>query len=104
MTTTIRLRGPADIIAVLPYHLGYRPADSLVVVCLRRNRIGVVGRVDLPPPDVQPHLVAVELLPVVERERPDAVVLVGFEGEVGRAEPPIRPCVDDAARAEVLPE
>ncbi|HEU4329713.1 MAG TPA: DUF4192 domain-containing protein [Lapillicoccus sp.] len=87
MTTTIRLRGPADIIAVLPYHLGYRPADSLVVVCLRSNRIGVVGRVDLPPPDIEPHLVAVELLPVVERERPDAVVLVGFEGDVGRAEP-----------------
>jgi hypothetical protein len=87
MTTTIRLRGPADIIAVLPYHLGYRPADSLVVVCLRRNRIGVVGRVDLPPPDVEPRLVAVELLPVVERERPDAVVLVGFEVRPGRAEP-----------------
>jgi len=87
MTTTIRLRGPADIIAVLPYHLGYRPADSLVVVCLRRNRIGVVGRVDLPPPDVEPHLVALELLPVVEREQPDAVVLVGFESRVGVAEP-----------------
>src|SRR6185312_13056099 len=61
--------------------------DSLVVVCLRRNRIGVVGRVDLPPPEVEPHLVAVELLPVVEREQPDAVVLVGFESRGGAAEP-----------------
>ncbi|MEP6651120.1 MAG: DUF4192 domain-containing protein [Lapillicoccus sp.] len=87
MTTTIRLRGPADIITVLPYHLGYRPADSLVVVCLRRNRIGVVGRIDLPPADVDPDLVAVELLPVVRRERPDAVVIVGFEGSAGQAEP-----------------
>jgi hypothetical protein len=87
MTTTIRLRGPADIITVLPYHLGYRPADSLVVVCLRRNRIGVVGRIDLPPDDVDPDLVAVELLPVVRRERPDAVVIVGFETEEGQAEP-----------------
>ena len=81
MTTTIRLRGPADIITVLPYHLGYRPAESLVVVCLMRNRIGVVGRIDLPPPDVDPELVAVELLPIVRRERPDAVVLVGFESD-----------------------
>jgi hypothetical protein len=87
MTTTIRLRGPADIITVLPYHLGYRPAESLVVVCLMRNRIGVVGRIDLPPPDVDPALVAVELLPVVRRERPDAVVLVGFESTDGQAEP-----------------
>lgn len=87
MTTTIRLRGPADIITVLPYHLGYRPADSLVVVCLRANRIGMVGRVDLPPPEVDPDLVAVELVPVVVRERPDAVVLVGFETRAGQAEP-----------------
>ena len=87
MTTTIRLRGPADIITVLPYHLGYRPADSLVVVCLRANRIGVVGRVDLPPPEVDPDLVAVELLPVVVREHPDAVVLIGFETREGQAEP-----------------
>jgi len=87
MTTTIRLRGPADIISVLPYHLGYRPADSLVVVCLRANRIGVVGRVDLPPPEADPDLVAVELLPVVARERPDAVVLIGFETRAGQAEP-----------------
>jgi hypothetical protein len=87
MTTTIRLRGPADIITVLPYHLGYRPADSLVVVCLRANRIGVVGRVDLPPPEIDPDLVAVELLPVVACERPDAVVLIGFETDAGQAEP-----------------
>jgi hypothetical protein len=87
MTTTIRLRGPADIIPVLPYHLGYRPEESLVVVCLRRNRIAVVGRIDLPPPDVDPELVAVELLPVVRREQPDAAVLVGFERFAGQAEP-----------------
>jgi hypothetical protein len=87
MTTTIRLRGPADIITVLPYHLGYRPADSLVVVCLRANRIGVVGRVDLSPAEVDPDLAAVELLPVVVRERPDAVVLIGFETSAGQAEP-----------------
>jgi hypothetical protein len=87
MTTTIRLRGPADIITVLPYHLGYRPTDSLVVVCLRRHRIGVVGRIDLPPDDIDPELVAVELLPVVRRERPDAVVIIGFESEEGQADP-----------------
>jgi hypothetical protein len=87
MTTTIRLRGPADIITVLPYHLGYRPAESLVVVALAGNRIGMVGRIDLPPPDVDPDLVARELLPVVRRERPDGVVLVAFERASGQAEP-----------------
>lgn len=87
MTTTIRLRGAADIITVLPYHLGYRPDDSLVVVCLTGNRIGMVGRIDLPPDDVDPILVTLELLPVVSRERPDAVVLIGFESRFGGSEP-----------------
>ena len=76
MTTTIRLRGAADIITVLPYHLGYRPADSLVVVCLTGNRIGMVGRIDLPPPDVDPALVTVELLKAgVPMEQPNESVL-----------------------------
>ena len=86
MTTTIRLRGPADIITVLPYHLGYQPTESLVVVALTQNRIGMVGRIDLPPTDVDPDLVALELLPVVRRERPDAVVLVAFESSFGQSE------------------
>ena len=102
MTTTIRLRGAADIITVLPYHLGYRPADSLVVVCLTGNRIGMVGRIDLPPHDVDPSLVTVELLPVVSRERPDAVVLVAFESEPGRSEP-ASVAMRDAIRSTGVP-
>ncbi len=86
MTTTIRLRGPADIITVLPYHLGYRPADSLVLVLLDGPRIGMVARIDLPPPEVDPALLVAELLPHVLRERPDRVVLVGFETRADHAE------------------
>ena len=87
MTTTIRLRGPADIITILPYHLGYRPSDSLVVVLLDGPRVGMVARLDLPPPHVDPQLVVDELLPYVLRERPDRVVLVGFETRPGHAQP-----------------
>lgn len=86
MTTTIRLRGPADIITVLPYHLGYRPTHSLVLVCLVGTRLTMVGRVDLPPPSVDPLLLVGELLPLVRRERPDRVMLVAFEDAEGDAE------------------
>jgi hypothetical protein len=86
MTATIRLRGPADIIAVLPYHLGYRPTDSLVVVCLAASCLTMVGRLDLPPPDTDPWAAVEELLPCVLREKPDRVVLVGFETDAGHAE------------------
>jgi hypothetical protein len=87
MTTTIRLRGPADIIAVLPYHLGYRPIDSLVLVLLDGPRVVLVARVDLPPRHVDPQLVVDELLPPVLREQPDRAVIVGFETRAGHAEP-----------------
>jgi hypothetical protein len=86
MTTTIRLRGPADIITVLPYHLGYRPADSLVLALLDGSRIGMVARVDLPSPGVDPWAVVDELVPFVVRECPDRAVIVGFETRPGQAE------------------
>jgi len=49
MTTTIRARGPRELLAYIPFRLGYRPQDSAVVVSLRttRGRVGLVARVDL---------------------------------------------------------
>lgn len=46
----VTLRGPADILAALPYVLGYRPAASVVLVSLRgqRGRVGLSLRADLP--------------------------------------------------------
>lgn len=86
MTTTIRLRGAADIITALPYHLGYHPSESLVLVCLRASRLDLVGRIDLPPPDVDPQLVVDELLPLVEQHGTDRAVLVAFESRMGQSE------------------
>src|SRR5687767_12432116 len=45
---TMRLRSPGDVVAVLPYQLGYHPDDSLVVVALRDRAVVLVERVDLP--------------------------------------------------------
>ncbi len=89
MTTTIRLRGPADIISVLPYHLGYRPTDSILLVCQRASRLVMVARMDLPPPHVDPEVILDELLPPVLREHPDLVSIVCFEDDAatfGRSE------------------
>ena len=48
MTADITLRGPGDVVAVLPYQLGYHPRDSVVVVSLRGQRVGP-GRPHRPP-------------------------------------------------------
>ncbi|MFF8347072.1 DUF4192 domain-containing protein [Cellulosimicrobium funkei] len=49
MTTLIRAQGPRELLAYVPFRLGYRPQDSVVLVGLRppRGRIGLVVRVDV---------------------------------------------------------
>ena len=51
-TAVVRIGGPADILGVLPYRIGFHPSESLVVVCLEgpRRRDRLVMRVDLPSP------------------------------------------------------
>src|SRR5918995_5360528 len=48
--TVIKLSSPSDIVTALPVILGFHPAESLVVMCLRgpRRRKGLTLRVDLP--------------------------------------------------------
>lgn len=48
-TTTIRVREPRELIALIPHQLGFQPDESAVVVSLRepRGRVGLVARVDL---------------------------------------------------------
>ncbi|PJI93501.1 DUF4192 domain-containing protein [Luteimicrobium subarcticum] len=48
-TLTVSVRDPRDLLAYVPYRLGFRPRDSAVVVSLRppRSRVGLVVRVDL---------------------------------------------------------
>jgi hypothetical protein len=49
MTTTIRTHEPRELLALVPYRLGFQPQESLVVLSVRaeRLRIGLVARVDL---------------------------------------------------------
>ncbi|MDO5663421.1 MAG: DUF4192 family protein, partial [Brachybacterium sp.] len=41
--------GPADVLALVSYALGFTPEDSFVVIGLNGNRTGAVLRMDLPP-------------------------------------------------------
>jgi len=48
LPTELRLRGPADLIAAVPYLLGFQPSDSLVLVGLDRGRLVVTAHAALP--------------------------------------------------------
>lgn len=83
---SMRLRSPGDVVAVLPYQLGYHPHDSLVVVALRDRAVVLVERVDLPTADHADEASRV-LIPPLLREEPDAVLLVGYEAREGESRP-----------------
>ena len=82
MTTKIHLSGPADVLTVLPYQLGFHPRDCLVAVSLHGRRMGLVQRIDLPPPEHVGDAVAAMISPL-RQENPRAVLLIGFEEREG---------------------
>lgn len=100
MTTTIHLSGPADVLTVLPYQLGFHPHDCLVAVSLHgihKSRMGLVQRIDLPPPEHVEDAVAAMIAPL-RQDSPRAVLLIGFEEREGESRPMLQEMAD-AARA-----
>ncbi|QKE84445.1 DUF4192 domain-containing protein [Arthrobacter sp. NEB 688] len=87
MSDATTVHGPDELLAVLPYQLGYHPARSVVVVALdRARRVHFVARVDLPPPDHVPDTVEAVMGPL-RREVDGPVLLVGYEDEAHEADP-----------------
>jgi hypothetical protein len=74
------------LLAVVPYVLGFRPANSIVVLCLTNNRLGLTQRLDLPRPE-HADKVASALMPSLVAEQPESVVLVGYEDRAGQSLP-----------------
>ncbi|MGB7819365.1 MAG: DUF4192 domain-containing protein, partial [Ornithinibacter sp.] len=103
MTADITLRGPDDVLAVLPYQLGYHPRDSVVVVCLRDRLMGLVARADLPPDDRVLEATDALLGPVL-RDRPQGAIVLGFEDREHASTPMLLAVVEglERAGAEVL--
>lgn len=50
----LELRSPADILAIVPYLLGFHPDNDLVVVSFAGTRLNVTARMDLPDADATP--------------------------------------------------
>jgi hypothetical protein len=84
MTTTIHLSGPADVLAVLPYQLGFHPRDCIVAVSLHGTRMGLVQRIDLPPPEHVRDAVGAMIGPL-RQDNPLGVLLIGFEEHEGES-------------------
>ncbi|WP_392542429.1 DUF4192 domain-containing protein [Oryzobacter telluris] len=103
MTADITLRGPDEVIAVLPYQLGYHPRNSVVAVALRGRSMGMVARTDLPPEE---HAVeaAASLVGPLMRDGATAVVVVAWEDAPDASTPVLLSLVEqlEEAGAEVV--
>lgn len=80
-TTTQKatVRSPADLIAAVPYLLGFHPSDSVVVLAFRDRRLEFAARHDLPARRERAGSLARHLVTVVARQglRRLAVVCYG---------------------------
>ncbi|QGN57643.1 DUF4192 domain-containing protein [Nostocoides sp. HKS02] len=98
--TAIRLRGPGDVLASIPYQLGYHPSDSVVVLGLHDGAVELVERLDLPEPAGVVDAAAALVGPLV-RERIEAVLLAGFESSAELAAPMLDALVGPLCEAEI---
>ena len=78
-TTATRLRvcDPTDLLAVLPFLLGFHPEESVVTVLVRGGRVALTARVDLPSL-TQTRQLGRELAALADRQRADELVLVTY--------------------------
>ena len=100
MTADITLRGPGDVVAILPYQLGYHPHDSVVVVSLRGKRVGLVARADLPPEPFVDEVVASLMGPLV-RDGATSVIVVGYEDAPDASQPLLLDLVEQLEQARI---
>ncbi|MEU1687364.1 DUF4192 domain-containing protein [Micromonospora sp. NPDC005707] len=74
----LAVRSPADLVAAVPYLLGFHPADSVVVVAMRGRRVVFAARGDLPEPGSDPRPAARHVAEVVARQGTDAATVIGY--------------------------
>jgi hypothetical protein len=91
----VSLRSPADMIAAIPYLLGFHPAESLVVLGLRAKQVTFQVRVDLPAVD-DAVAFARQIAAIVARQPVTRALLTGYGPE-----PAVTPAIK-AVRTELL--
>ena len=81
MTT---LTSPHDLLAAIPFLIGYHPENSLVLVALKDDNVGMAMRVDMPT-DIAPE--SYDLLAShFQREAADAALIVAYVDSQGDPE------------------
>ncbi len=88
---TLTVRSPADLIAAVPYLLGFHPQDSLTVVAVRDHRVVFAARHDLPDPGTPEDAAEAEarhVAVVVARQDVQGATVIGH-GTADRVTPAV---------------
>ena len=75
--TATALTSPHDLLAAVPFMVGYHPKDSLVAMALRDDKVVMAMRVDFPEPDLilaTSETIAMHLI----REQASEAIVVGY--------------------------
>jgi hypothetical protein len=73
-------RGAPDLLAVIPFLLGFHPRESVVTVFVRSGRIVLTARLDLPPPEAA-EAYADMLQGLARQHGGDEVVVLGYSAQ-----------------------
>lgn len=95
---TVRLTSIDEVVAAIPYHLGFGPHRSIVVHALRGRQLVGTARVDLPPTDLMDDVADSVMTALIRGGRPDAIMVIGFEDQSGEALACLLRCAEVAQR------
>lgn len=87
-TPKISLRSENDLLAAIPYLVGWNPTDSLIVVALSDKLVVFTARIDLPPAGPTPPAALDAINVIADRagQKATSAILVGY-GEPDRVDP-----------------
>src|SRR5689334_2724517 len=81
----LRLTSPADLLAFVPYSLGFHPHDSVVLLSIGPGGRTMTARADLTDDPEQARSAAVEVARAVALNDGREVLLVAYTDDPGRA-------------------
>lgn len=82
---TVRLCSAAELVAVLPYEMGFRPRRSVVLVGVRDRRVDVVQRVDVTDDATAISDICAVFVGNLQRDGCQAALIVGYEDRPGES-------------------
>jgi hypothetical protein len=90
---------PGDLLALMPYLLGYHPEESVVMAVVTGRQLGVCVRVDI---GEDPSAIADRFADIADRNAADGVLLVAYSSDPTRADRHLEAGIDRLDRFGVI--